>query len=229
VPRIRVTSARPRSTPWRNIAVCDCAFLIVACTTAPPSQSPLYHDPAPDSSGRGSVADVESDATTEVRDSDRDQVDDAHDLCPQTVETYNGFKDDDGCPDPEHDAKQLWISVTFEQRSTAIETIPTNEGVIADVARLLESRPDMTLVEVGGHADGNEGKSRKQLGQARANAVRLALISKGVSKDRLVARGYGSDCPRTAGLTDADRSRNREITFRILQNSDGTVPPRSCP
>ena len=55
------------------------------------------------------------------------------------------------------------------------------------------------------------------LSQERAEAVRAALIERGVPAERLVARGYGVLRP-IAPDTDADsRARNRRVEFRVLE------------
>jgi hypothetical protein len=38
-------------------------------------------------------------STSEAPDADGDGIPDASDLCPESPETFNGYKDDDGCPD----------------------------------------------------------------------------------------------------------------------------------
>jgi OOP family OmpA-OmpF porin len=86
--------------------------------------------------------------------------------------------------------------------------------------RLLETAqrcPD-TRIEIAGHtdADGSD-EYNLRLSQARAEAVRLYLVDRGVSGGRLTARGYGESQPIADNDTDAGKARNRRIEFNIVQ------------
>ncbi|MCC6243899.1 MAG: OmpA family protein [Gemmatimonadaceae bacterium] len=70
--------------------------------------------------------------------------------------------------------------------------------------------------EVGGHTDSDGGAPANQrLSEARANAARAYLVSKGVAEDRLSARGFGETMPVADNATTAGKSRNRRITFTV--------------
>lgn len=67
-------------------------------------------------------------------------------------------------------------------------------------------------VEIAGHTD-NRGsdKYNLHLSQHRAAAVRTYLISKGISADRLTAKGYGESQPVADNNTDEGRFKNRRV------------------
>lgn len=67
-------------------------------------------------------------------------------------------------------------------------------------------------VEVAGHTC-NMGTEEYNLGLSlrRAEAVRNYLISKGVSADRLTARGYGESRPVASNATREGRAQNRRV------------------
>jgi len=64
------------------------------------------------------------------------------------------------------------------------------------IATALKAHPEVTLIEVQGHADGRGGDGHNvSLTRSRATAVMEALIALGVERPRLRAAGYGSRCP----------------------------------
>lgn len=67
-------------------------------------------------------------------DADGDGIDDAVDLCPDHPETYNGFADKDGCPDPDRD---LDLFVDYE------DACPDEPGVEPDGCPFLDSDGDL--------------------------------------------------------------------------------------
>ncbi|PHV27659.1 cell envelope biogenesis protein OmpA [Janthinobacterium sp. BJB426] len=73
-------------------------------------------------------------------------------------------------------------------------------------------------VEVIGHTDDTGLRaSNVALSQARAEAVRAYLASKGVVADTVLVSGQGPDRPVASNATADGRARNRRIEFRIAQ------------
>lgn len=105
------------------------------------------------------------------------------------------------------------------------KTIPFETGkstVKADAAPLIAALAEAlktcagTTVEVAGHTDITGTAAANQiLSQARADAVRSALVAQGAPADRLVARGYGSSKPRVAGTGSTADAANRRIDFTV--------------
>jgi OmpA-OmpF porin, OOP family len=71
-------------------------------------------------------------------------------------------------------------------------------------------------IELRGHTDdrGSDEYNLK-LSDARAAAVRDWLLAKGITPNRLAARGYGETQPVEPNTTDAGRARNRRTEFRV--------------
>ncbi len=72
-------------------------------------------------------------------------------------------------------------------------------------------------IELSSHTD-NRGTEEYniRLSQERAQSVVDYLISKGISNERLVAKGYGKSIPVATNDTDEGRQLNRRTEFKIL-------------
>jgi OOP family OmpA-OmpF porin len=73
-------------------------------------------------------------------------------------------------------------------------------------------------VRIEGHTDSRGSRAYNlRLSQSRADSVRAYLIGKGISSDRLEAKGYGPDQPIDNNKTAAGRERNRRVEFMITK------------
>ena len=79
------------------------------------------------------------------------------------------------------------------------------------LARILSRNPELAVVIVG-HSD-NQGslETNIALSKRRAQAVRTALIKRGVAAARLEAHGVGYLAPVAANATEAGRALNRRV------------------
>ncbi len=95
--------------------------------------------------------------------------------------------------------------------------LPESEEQLNNIAAVLKAYPDVN-VKVGGYTDntGDPGSNRK-LSQQRADAVRQALVGKGIAANRMVAEGYGSDHPVGDNTTEEGRAQNRRIALRVTK------------
>ena len=67
-------------------------------------------------------------------------------------------------------------------------------------------------IEISGHTDNTGNAAANQtLSEARANAVRTYLTSKGVAAARLTAKGYGSAKPLVPNTDAASKAKNRRV------------------
>jgi outer membrane protein OmpA-like peptidoglycan-associated protein len=156
-------------------------------------------------------------------DNDQDRILDANDQCPNDAEVYNGTEDDDGCPDQavvvvRNAGIVVTPSLYFTPGSAQIRdvSVPILDSVVA----VLRDNPDITLVEVLGHA-ADPGPAARDLAvsQRRAAAVFDYLTAHGVDAQRLRAVGYGSRCPMAPG----DDERNRRVEFFIVRRASAAA------
>jgi outer membrane protein OmpA-like peptidoglycan-associated protein len=86
------------------------------------------------------------------------------------------------------------------------------------------------MVELSAHTDcqGSDKYNRK-LSDKRAQSCVDYLVTKGIDKERMIARGYGEDVPKSEGLAcdvisklptkeerDAAHQKNRRTQFKVL-------------
>jgi outer membrane protein OmpA-like peptidoglycan-associated protein len=147
-------------------------------------------------------------------DNDKDGIPDTADKCPNEPGVAP-----DGCP-----RKYKLVTVTetkielkqtvyFETRRAQIKR--ASFALLNDVAQALKDNPKIHL-EIQGHTDsqGSDAVNFK-LSQRRAEAVRLYLIKKGVTSDRMIAQGYGENVPIADNRTSDGRAQNRRVEFLI--------------
>ena len=153
-------------------------------------------------------------------DNDRDGVGDDEDECPEDAEEPGGDKD--GCPDKPRIVVRkgqviVYGKVLFGLGSAEIS--PRSKHLLDDMARLLEQhKGQIRRLEIQGHTDSTGGADLNlKLSQERAQNVKAALVKRGVSERRLVARGYGEGQPIAPNFTNAGRARNRRVDFAIRE------------
>jgi len=84
-----------------------------------------------------------------------------------------------------------------------------------NIAEIMKGYPKIK-VKLGGYTDntGNEA-SNLTLSQNRADAVKAALVAKGVAADRIATEGYGIAHPIADNATPEGRAKNRRIAIRV--------------
>lgn len=94
------------------------------------------------------------------------------------------------------------------------------EESIQELDRLYDIMAQSALIiEIGGHTDDvGSDETNMDLSQARAEAVVNYVIEKGISSDRISARGYGETDPRATNETAEGRQENRRVEVKVLGN-----------
>lgn len=183
-------------------------------------------DPDPDKDGVEAKADqcpnepgVPPDGCP-IRDVDKDGILDANDKCPAEPETKNGFQDQDGCPDElPKEVKRFTGAIKGIKFATGSSKIdPSSYPTLDAAAKVLTDYADLRI-EISGHTDNTgSAETNKKLSQARAEAVRTYLLSKGIDGGRINAVGFGPDQPVADNKTAAGRAENRRIEFKLVQD-----------
>ncbi|GIV32161.1 MAG: hypothetical protein KatS3mg030_463 [Saprospiraceae bacterium] len=88
---------------------------------------------------------------------------------------------------------------------------------IDNIVAALQKYPQVRI-EVAGHTD-NTGDPAENLAlsQRRAEAVKAAIVAKGIDASRIVAKGYGDTQPIDTNDTEEGRAKNRRTEVRIIQ------------
>jgi Mg-chelatase subunit ChlD len=109
----------------------------------------------------------------------------------------------------------LDVNFDFDKAELQKASLPAVDNVVA----LMKAFPAMTI-ELRGHTDASNNTGdpdyNLKLSQRRADAVKKALVGKGVPEGRITANGFGERYPVADNSTDEGRARNRRTEFVIL-------------
>ena len=104
--------------------------------------------------------------------------------------------------------------ILFEFNSPVIHV--ESEPVLQAVANFLHDDPSLHI-EIGAHSDSRGSQQFNEvLTQQRADAVKAHFVARGISPERLVARGFGETRPISHPPEVEGRRTNRRIEFVIL-------------
>lgn len=104
------------------------------------------------------------------------------------------------------------LVISFADGKSALDGV---DAAVEAVSKQLLQTADARF-EVRGHADASEPGDRLALAKARAEAVRDALVKKGVDKTRLVVVVYGDNLPIGNPQSEPGRTSNRRVDFEAL-------------
>jgi OOP family OmpA-OmpF porin len=106
--------------------------------------------------------------------------------------------------------------IVFENASAVLK--PESDAAITQLKQYLDETPRVTKLRIEGHTD-NTGTpaGNETLSGQRALAVKLALVAKGISKDRLIAVGFGQNKPIADNATEEGKAKNRRTEFHVAE------------
>jgi outer membrane protein OmpA-like peptidoglycan-associated protein len=116
-------------------------------------------------------------------------------------------------------------SMTFEVKDLYYDydksTIRTDAAIVLDrLVGFLHEYPNIK-VELGSHTDARGSDAYNQaLSQSRANAAVAYIVSNGIDKNRITAKGYGesqllNQCHNNVSCTEAEHQLNRRTEIKI--------------
>jgi outer membrane protein OmpA-like peptidoglycan-associated protein len=109
-------------------------------------------------------------------------------------------------------AKGRWVTQGILFATGKSELQPESRPVLKEIASTLKEHGDLKIL-IEGHTD-NVGSSASNLAlsDARAAAVKAALVSDfGVSGDRVTTKGFGDTTPSAPNTRAVDRAQNRRV------------------
>jgi outer membrane protein OmpA-like peptidoglycan-associated protein len=106
-------------------------------------------------------------------------------------------------------------NIFFDSDKSALKPESANE--LERLIKLLKDNPNLKI-ELASHtdSDGSEEYNLK-LSNSRSASVVDYIIAKGISSQRLVAKGYGESKPIAENETTMGKQKNRRTEFKILE------------
>jgi outer membrane protein OmpA-like peptidoglycan-associated protein len=101
------------------------------------------------------------------------------------------------------------------------DIVPAAKPLLDKIAAIAKNCPGSLRIE--GHTDSVGAiEMNTTLSQARADAVRDALVTRGIEKARLLSQGFGPTKPIAPNETPIGRAKNRRIEFHVERPSGET-------
>jgi outer membrane protein OmpA-like peptidoglycan-associated protein len=165
-------------------------------------------------------------------DRDGDGIPDDVDACPDVPGVPSKDPRKNGCPRAQISDKGIEIAeqVDFDTGTANIRS--SSDALLDEVANICKAHEEIVRIEVAGYTDNQGAKvANKQLSQQRADAVKKALVARGIDRLRLVAKGYGEESPIADNATEEGRAKNRRVQFVILEKKkagEGKAAPKKA-
>lgn len=151
-----------------------------------------------------------------IPDTDADGVNDLKDRCP----VKKGVAENRGCPLVKKSIVKKVDAAAQKVQFGYKSVLLTDDTklVLNEMVTLLKANPELKIT-IEGHtsADGNPANHQK-LSEARANSVRIYLMSKGIDPNRLEAIGYGASKPIVDAFTAEALAKNRRVEMKVRNN-----------
>jgi hypothetical protein len=109
-------------------------------------------------------------------------------------------------------ARGRWATQGILFATAKAELQPESRPVLKEIATTLGEHPDLRIL-IEGHTDNvGAAAANLKLSDARAAAVKAALVSQfGIAEDRITTTGLGDTSPAVPNTTPAGRAQNRRV------------------
>jgi OOP family OmpA-OmpF porin len=108
-------------------------------------------------------------------------------------------------------------AIVFDSGKATIK-VAESKATLDQLKEFLDKNPQVTLLRIEGHtdSDGDDNMNLKLSGE-RALAVVAYLTAQGISRDRLLAVGFGETKPVAPNDTKEGKEQNRRTEFHMAQ------------
>ena len=107
--------------------------------------------------------------------------------------------------------------VLFDSGSAKLK--PGAEKAVEQLAQLMQKEPERGIAIEGFTDSTGSAQANRRLSEARAAAVKQALIARGIEPKRIEARGYGPAYPVASNATPVGRQLNRRVEVVLAPQS----------
>ena len=93
----------------------------------------------------------------------------------------------------------------------------TSYPKLDQLIKILEENPKLKIV-LEGHTDNNgHHELNLKLSEQRVETVKAYLVDHGINEERIQTQGYGGTQPLVPNTSNANRAKNRRVTFKIIE------------
>ena len=136
------------------------------------------------------------------------------DVCVTSLDNPDSATETVKVPAPKEGEVKTLHGIYFATGKSDI--LPQSYNALKHLLETLQENPEMRI-ELRGHTDDQGTASfNMKLSEARAAAVAIYLIGKGIDEKRLTTLGFGKTMPVESNATPEGRSRNRRVEYRVL-------------
>ena len=117
-------------------------------------------------------------------------------------------------------ADKIEITEKIQFAKGKAEILSESNELLDEIVATVKENPQIEKIAIEGHTS-SEGSAdfNRKLSKDRAQAVLDYLVSHGIDKGRLEAKGYGPDKPIAGNDTEDDREKNRRVEFNIKKQA----------
>jgi OOP family OmpA-OmpF porin len=123
-------------------------------------------------------------------------------------------------PPPKAEMKddKIDLSETVQFETGSATLLPRSKTLLDEVAKELESHPEVRRVLIEGYTDTVASKAFNQkLSEQRVASVKAYLVDKGIDGGRLRTKGFGETHPVASNKTEEGKAKNRRVEFRVIE------------